>query len=240
MKKPIVAPDVVRAPKGKLPDLDAPLDVGFEMTQNETEAVRMGMWVHSASRKPVLLWPGWHHVAVAVSIGAEKALKAAGGNNSSPLYRRVMTEFLRRTGFIFLNKNDRAAAVRMLPQWDEIGTFRSSLSPGQQRNLNNPREVEAAFKDRKGASTTAGKPRHGEKQRRKLPTPTETYLAMVMELELANERRERAEREAEYFASMADEFAKRGRLSPETMAEIRTKVRAELEAMTGEEEAADE
>jgi hypothetical protein len=38
-----------------------------------------------------------------------------------------MTEFLLGTGFIFLNKDDRAAAVRLLPRWEEIDDWRSSL-----------------------------------------------------------------------------------------------------------------
>jgi hypothetical protein len=194
------------------------------------------MAVHSASRRPALLWPGWKHVAVALSIGVDKALKAAAGNNASPVYRRVMTDFLRKTGFMFLNKDDRACAVRLLPDWDEINEWRKSLSPGQQRGLNNPREVEAAFKDRETAPV-AGKPRHpGERYKRKLPTPTEQFIAMAMQVELAEEARDRAEHHAEYLARLLDQVVARGRFSEETIAQMRARVRAELETMTGDEE----
>ena len=53
-----------------------------------------------------------------------------------------MHDFLKRTGFCFLNKDDRAAAVRLLPYWDEIDEWRYSLSDSRQHALNNPREVE--------------------------------------------------------------------------------------------------
>jgi hypothetical protein len=239
MKKPIVAPDLVRRPKGELPDLDAPLDVGFEMTQNQIEAVKIGMAIHSASRKPALLWPGWKHVAVAISIGVERALKTSKGRKDTPEYRKVMTPFLRKTGFIFLNKNDTACVVRMLPEWDDIDAWRASLPLSQQRGLNNPREVWDAY-DKREDKPAAGKPRHGEKQRRKMPTPREQYLAMCIELELAQERLVRAERETEFLAVMVAELAKRGRLSEETMAEVRTLAREQISALIGYEEPEDE
>ena len=44
------------------------------------------------------------------------ARKAAKGRLDTPDYRRVMTDFLRNTGFTFLNKDDRAMAVRLLPR----------------------------------------------------------------------------------------------------------------------------
>jgi hypothetical protein len=68
-----------------------------------------------------------------LSIGSDKAQKESGGRMDTPDYRRVMGEFLRRTGFIFLNKDDRAAAVRILPRWDEIDSWRSSLPRGRQQ-----------------------------------------------------------------------------------------------------------
>jgi hypothetical protein len=52
-----------------------------------------------------------------------------------------MTDFLRNTGFTFLNKDDRAMAVRLLPRWDEIDAWRGSLPHHQQQRLNNPRET---------------------------------------------------------------------------------------------------
>jgi hypothetical protein len=229
MKKPIVAPDLVRRPKGELPDLNAPLDVGFEMTQNQIEAVKIGMAIHSVSRKPALLWSGWKHVAVAISIGVEQAFKASKGRKDTPEYRKVMTPFLRKTGFIFLNKNDTACAVRMLPEWDDIDAWRASLPLSQQRNLNNPREVQDAYDKRE--NKPAGKPRHGEKHRRKMTTPTAQYLAMCMHLELAEERLAQAERQTQFFAAMVDLLAKRGRLSEETMAEVRTLAREQISSM---------
>jgi hypothetical protein len=231
-RRPIVSPpEAIRQPRGTLPDLDSPLDLEFELTRQETECIRIGMAIHSASRKPALTWAGWKHIAVALSIGAEQALRAADGRNDTPDYRRVMTDFLRRTGFTFLNKDDRAAAVRLLPLWEEIDAWRSTLPHGQQRRLNNPREVAREFEERDNAQTSRGKPMPSTRHHRKLPTPTEQFLAMAMEVELANERAERAEREAEYFSGMMDAIALRARLSDDTIAEIRTRVRAEQQAM---------
>jgi hypothetical protein len=48
--------------------------------------------------------------------------------------------------------------------------------------------------------------------------------AALVQAELAEERRERAEREKEYFAELADEIAERSKMSEEKIEEIRAKV----------------
>jgi hypothetical protein len=101
--------------------------------------------VHAASLRPKLTWRGWRHIALACAIGADHLKQAAGGRTKTRTYIRAMHEFLKRTGFGFLNKDDRAAAVRMLPHWDQIDAWRGRLSSARRDKLNNPREVWAAY-----------------------------------------------------------------------------------------------
>ena len=83
---------------------------------------------------------------LACAIGAEHLKQAAGGRTDTPTYIRAMSAFLKRTGFNVVNKDDRAAAVRLLPHWDQIDAWRSGLSNSRQQALNNPREVERAYR----------------------------------------------------------------------------------------------
>jgi hypothetical protein len=90
----------------------------------DSAVLRLGRRCTRASKQPKLTWTGWRHIAVALAIGSDHARQASGGRTDTPLYIRVMNEFLRKTGFAFLNKDDRTCAVRLLP----IGT-RSTLPP---------------------------------------------------------------------------------------------------------------
>ena len=194
--------------------------------------VRMAMAIHTTSKRPKLTWTSWRHIAVALAIGSDHARKASRGRRDTPDYRRVMSEFLRNTGFIFLNKDDRAAAVRILPHWDEIDAWRSSLPHSRQQALNNPRDTWAAYVahrrelgDPEAASRPAAHHLH-----RKFPTLLEQMEALAEQREMANERAARAERESEYFAAMMRAVAERAELDEDDVAQIRAKVRAAREA----------
>ena len=233
---PLIYPDSIRPPP-KLPDAESVIKMGFRLTAQETTTIRMAMAIHTASKQPKLTWTGWRHIAVAVAIGAEHVKKAAGGRTDTPLYIRAMSEFLKKTGFQFLNKDDRAAAVRMLPRWDEIDDWRSSLSRSQQQKLNNPREVWQAYVEhRRKLGDPEAKPRPTAHKHREFPSLLEQYEALEEQLLMANERAEQAQRESEYFAAMADEVAKAARMDDDAMAEIRARVRAAHETESGGEE----
>jgi hypothetical protein len=180
--------------------------------------------------------PGARVFAVACS---EHAKKASDGRLDSPLYRRVMTDFLKGTGFTFLNKDDRACAVRVLPRWDEIDAWRTTLPRGRQQALNNPREVEAAYVEhrRELGDPEVKPPRrltaHGSRQ---FPSMLEQVTALIEQLEMAEARMERAEHERDYFETMMQEVAKRARMDDDTLAEIRVKVRAAHESEPDSEE----
>jgi hypothetical protein len=107
-RKPLIYPDSVRPPP-VLPDAESVLEMGLTLTEDELTVIRMAMAIHTVSKQPKLTWTGWRHIATALAIGSKHARKAAKGH--TPDYRRVMTDFLRNTGFTFLNKDDRAAAV---------------------------------------------------------------------------------------------------------------------------------
>jgi hypothetical protein len=238
-RAPVIWPDSVRPPP-VLPDAESVLKLGLKLTEQETTVIRTAMCIHTVSRQPKLTWTGWRHIAVACAIGAEHARKAAGGRDDSPLYRNVMTPFLRGTGFIFLNKDDRAAAVRMLPRWDEIDEWRTSLPRDRQQALNNPREVWAAYVDhRRELGDPEARPRPPGRKHRQFPSLLEQMEALAEQLEMAQERAERAERESEYFAEMLSEMAARAKLDDDAVAEIRTKVRARHEAEQADESAAE-
>ena len=204
---------------------------GLNLTEQEVTIIRMAMAIHTTSKQPKLTWIGWRHIAVALAIGSEQAKKASGGRLDTPDYRSVMSEFLRKTGFSFLNKDDRAAAVRLLPHWDEIDDWRSSLSPQRQQHLNNPREVwDAYLKDRRELGDPEARKRPGGRHHRSYPSLLEQMEALAEQLEMAEERAERAERESEYFAEMMQAIAKRAKLDDDDVAEIRAKVRAAHDA----------
>jgi hypothetical protein len=223
---PMIYPDSLRPPPA-LPDAEAVLKMGLRLTKEETTVVRMAMAIHTASKQPKLTWTGWRHIAVACAIGSEHASKAAGGRLDTPDYRRVMSDFLKGTGFIFLNKDDRAAAVRMLPRWDELDTWRSTLPRSRQAALNNPREVWAAYVEhRRELGDPEAKPRPVERKRRQFPSWIEQMEALEEQLLMAEERAEQAQRESEYFAAMVDEVAKAAKMDDDAVAKIRAKVRA--------------
>jgi len=218
--------------------LQAVLRTGLRLSEEETMTVRTAMAVHTQSKQPKLLWIGWKQIALACAIGAEHAKKESGGRLDTPLYRRVMTDFLRGTGFIFLNKDDRAAAVRLLPRWDEIDDWRSSLPRTRQQALNNPREVWAAYVEhRSELGDHEAKPHPTTRKRRQYSTPLEQYEALLGLVAMSEERAEREKHQCEYFEALAQEVAKRAKMDDDTMAEIRAKVRA---AHEGETESSEE
>ena len=197
----------------------------------------MAMAIHTASKQPKLTWTGWRHIAVALAIGSDHAQKESDGRLDTPDYRSVMGEFLRNTGFIFLNKDDRAAAVRLLPHWDEIEAWRSGLPRSRQQALNNPRETWAAYLEhRRELGDPAARSRPAGRKHRQYPSLLEQYEALAEQLELANERAERAERESAYFAEMMQAVATRAKLDEDDIAQIRAKVRAAHEGEPGEPE----
>lgn len=232
---PVIYPDSVRPPPA-LPDAASVVEMGFKLSEQELTIVRMAMAIHTTSKQPKLTWIGWRHIAVALAIGSDHALKASGGRTDTPLYIRTMSEFLRKTGLTFLNKDDRACAVRLLPHWDEIDDWRTSLSPNRQQHLNNPREVWDAFLEdrRKLGDPEATKKRSTGRHHHKSPLPNavEQIIALQEALQMAEERIERAERESEYFAELMQAVAKRAKLNDDDVAEIRAKVRAAHEAET--------
>ena len=142
-----------------------------------------------------------------------------------------MSKFLRYTGFAFLNKDDRAAAVRLLPHWDEIDAWRSSLPLSRQLVLNNPRDTWAAYVAyrRELGDPEAGRPEVCH-QHRQFPSLLEQMEALAEQLEMASERVARAERESEHFAAMMRAVAECAELDEDDVAQIRARVRAAREA----------
>jgi hypothetical protein len=227
---PVIYPDSVRPPR-MLPDAKSLRDMGLELSAEELEIIRMAMAINAASRQPKLTWKGWRHIAVALDIGRDHALRTSGGRDDTPGYRRVMHEFLRKSGFFILNKDDRAQAVRLLPYWDEIDEWRNGLSGSRQQALNNPREVWRTFCEERGDPSAPGARRRPAKRRhRQYPTLLEQAEALAEQLEMAEERAARAERETEYFAALFDAVTERAKLDEDDVAEIRAKVRAAHEA----------
>ena len=135
----------VRLPP-KLPAANGQLDLGFRVTQRELEAIRTGMKVHTAARAPKLTWDGWKCIAIACAIASDHIKATTGGRTRTPDYTRPMSGFLRATGFNFLNPDDLACAVRLLPLWEKIDRWRETLSAQQREKQNNPRQVEEAMR----------------------------------------------------------------------------------------------
>jgi hypothetical protein len=233
---PTLTPDSVRPPPA-LPDAEAVLEMDLDLTPDEITAIRMAMAIHSASKKPQLTWNGWKHLAVAISIGSERAQRKAKTTNTKDYeYRMLMGQFLRKTGLIFINKNDRIAAVRLLEIWEDVDAWRSDLTESRRRALNNPRDIEEEYhKDQKALGVPQAKgPRHGGK-RRSLPSLLEQVTALEEACAAAEERRDRAEQESEYFAELAHEIATHAKMSDEEFADIRAKVRAKRKPLIEEE-----
>ena len=139
------SPEVV--PPLALPDARSAANLGLRLSKRQLALIRKAMSIHAASRKPRLTWRGWHAIAVACAIAADQ-LKKTSGHTRTPTYTRAMSVFLKRTGFIHLSKDDRACALRLLPHWDTIDAWRATLPPARQQTLNNPREVDRAYRKR--------------------------------------------------------------------------------------------
>jgi hypothetical protein len=227
---PLIYPDTVRPPP-TLPGAESLLDLELDLTEEELKAIRVAMMIHTTSKQPKLTWIGWKHIAVALSIGSDKAQEESDGRMDTPDYRRVMGEFLRRTGFIFLNKDDRAAAVRILPRWGEIDAWRSSLPNSRQKALNNPRETYAAWLDhRRELGDPEAKKRPAGSERHKPPSWLEQMVALEEQVVMVTEQRDQAERARGEFAKMFYAIAEEHNVDDDKMAEIRARVRAERDA----------
>jgi hypothetical protein len=229
--QPVIFPDSVRPPP-VLPDAQSVRDMGFDLTDDELMTVRTAMAIHASSRQPKLTWTGWRQIALALYIGSQHAKKASGGKTATPLYIRKYSDFLNKSGLVFINHNDRAAALRLLPYWDEIDAWRATLTPPQRRRLNNPREVWDTYVEHRRA---LGDPDVASRapvrsKRRQGVTLLDQYVALQEQVELLTEQRDRAEREIEYFAALAQTIAKQAKLNEDDVAEIRAKVRAAHEA----------
>ena len=222
-----LAKDTVKPPP-TLPDAEAVQDMGLDLTEDEITVIRMAMAINSASRKPQLLWSGWKHIAVACAIGSERAQRKAGTKNLKDYqYRMLMGQFLRKTGFIFLNKYDRSCAVRMLDFWEDVEAWRATLSDSRRRALNGPTDI---WREYHGDMTAPkdGKPwipRTGAKKRA-FPSLLEQMEALAAALQAAEEQRDRAEQEADFFKEMMEETATRAKMSEAEVAAIRAEVRA--------------
>jgi hypothetical protein len=225
--QPVIFPDSVRAPP-ILPDAQSVRELGFDLTDDELMTVRTAMAIHASSRQPKLTWTGWRQIALALHIGSEHAKRASGGKTATPLYIRANSDFLRKSGLVFINHNDRAAAIRLLPYWDEIDAWRSTLTLQQRQRLNNPREVWDTYVEHRrklGDPDVASRPPVRSKRRPGV-TLLDQYVALQEQVELLTEQRDRAEREIAYFAAMAATIAKQAALSDDAIAAIRAKVRA--------------
>ena len=90
-----------------------------------------------------------------------------------------------------------------------------------------PREVEREYNEqRRTHGDPAAKGRPSEHTKRQYPSWLEQMQALEEQLIMAEERAERAEHEAGYFAAMMNAVAKAGKLDEFAVAEIRAKVRA--------------
>jgi hypothetical protein len=232
-----LAKDTVKPPPS-LPDAEAVLEMGFDLTPNEITVIRMAMAINSASRKPQLLWSGWKHIAVACAIGSQRAQQKAKTTNLKDYqYRMLMGEFLRKTGLIFVNKYDRSCAVRMLDFWEDVEAWRTSLSESRRRALNNPTDIWREYHGDMTArpdGSVAWTPRTGGKKRA-FPSMLEQMEALAEALQAAEEQRDRAEQEADFFKEMMEETAIRAKFSANEVADIRAKVRANREPLVEEE-----
>lgn len=239
--QPVIYPDSLRPPP-TLPDAQSVRDMGFDLTEEELMTVRTAMALHAASRQPKLTWAGWRQIAIALYIGSEHAKKRSGGQTNTPLYIRPNSEFLKKSGLGFLNHNDRAEVVRLLPYWDEIDAWRSTLAPQQRQRLNNPREVWQTYVEHRrklGDPDVASRPPLRKKKHRHSITLLDQFVALQEQVELLTEQRDRAERERGYFADMAQTIAAQANLSDDEVAEIRAQVRAGHEPEREEEDEGD-
>ena len=230
--KPVLYPDSVRPPP-TLPDAQSVRDMGFDLTDDELMTVRTAMAIHASSRQPKLTWTGWRQIALALYIGSKHAKKASGGKTATPLYIRANSEFLKKSGLAFLNHNDRAQALRMLPYWDEIDDWRSSLSHQQRQRLNNPREVWDAYVEHRrklGDPDVESRKPMARSKRRERVTQLDQVVALEELVQTLHEQRDLADRRADYFAELAYTIAKQAKLSEGEISEIRDKIRAEHEA----------
>jgi hypothetical protein len=235
--QPVIYPDSVRPPRD-LPDAQSVRDMGFDLTDDELMTVRTAMAIHAASKQPKLTWSGWRQIALALDIGSRHAKKAANiplerplrpFEAATPLYIRANSQFLRKSGLGFLNHNDRAAVLRLLPYWDEIDAWRDTLTPQERQRLNNPREVwDTYLRHRRKLGDPVANRAPIRRKRREGVTLLEQYVALREQLEQAEERRDAAEKQAEYFASMMEAVRKQAKLTDDDMAKIRAKVRSDL------------
>jgi hypothetical protein len=232
-----LAKDTVKPPP-TLPDAEAVQDMGLDLTADEITVIRMAMAINSASRKPQLLWSGWKHIAVALAIGSERAQRKAKTTNLKDYqYRMLMGQFLRKTGLIFINKYDRSCAVRMLDFWEDVEAWRASLTESRRRALNSPTDVWREYHGDMTAAAETGvawTPRTGAKKRA-FPSMLEQMAALQEALDAAEERRDRAEAEANFFSELADEVANRAKMTDAQVAAIRAEVRAKRESAVEEE-----
>jgi hypothetical protein len=99
------------------------------------------------------------------------------------------------------------------------------------------RSLAAYVEHRKALGDPEAKEPHVGRHHRQFPSLLEQVEALAAALEAAEERRDRAEQESAYFATLMNAIARRAHLSDSDLERIRAEVRAGLEAESDEPEA---
>lgn len=124
------------------------LQLDLRLPPAELEAVRQGMRTYAASRQPQLTFDGWMIVDRAIAVGEKAALKAGGGRTTSRGgYGVTLEEFLKRTGFKFVNKGVRWSLRQIRDNYDEVIAWRDSLLPSDRNHLHEPITVWQRFNE---------------------------------------------------------------------------------------------
>lgn len=154
---PALYTDTVKRPP-RLPDAMTLHQSGLPFSKSEFDLVRAAMAVHASSRQPKLTWQGWKLIGTALEIAEAHVKRAADGQTTGRAYNQMIGEFLRASGFTWINKGVRWALRQCMAQVETIDEWRAELSDREREHLHNPVDVLDQF-NRRNTSAAPKRPK---------------------------------------------------------------------------------
>lgn len=181
-------------PSLPLPEAATLRTLGLPFSENELTHIRTAMAPHKASRQPQLTFDGWKCIGLALNFGEVRANQHAEGIvTSRGKYGQALSQFLRASGFIFINKGVRWALRQIIERLDEVESWREGLLANDRSHLNNPIDVWDRFCEDQRQPRGQQPQRPVTRQRRGHPSILEQAVALQEALEQSEAARDMLE-----------------------------------------------
>jgi hypothetical protein len=176
-------------PIPELPEATTLRELGLPFTDAEFTHIRTAMALYKAAKAPQLTYEGWKVIGLALSVGEARAKQHAKGIiHSRGPYGQAVGQFLRATGFAFLNKGVRWALRQWIDNLGDVDAWHAGLDRNDRAHLNNPIDVWDRYSSDARKPKASGKLRPSVMRQRAYPNLLEELQALQDALEDAERR----------------------------------------------------